>query len=65
MGNIVIIGIVTVLFMLRNFVRSLLMLKPVWYFITCFAFVLCIGGTAYNMIHGVPPWKYAQDPNSG
>jgi len=26
---------------------------------------MCIGGTAYNMIHGVPNFRYAKDEASG
>ncbi len=65
MGNVLIIGIVALAFIGRNFLRQMLMMKPVWFILSGVIFVACVGGTAYNMIHGVPTFRQAQDPNTG
>lgn len=64
-GNILLIGLASVAFFGRNIARKLLMIKMVWYWISAIAFIACVGGTAYNMIHGVPNFRQAQDPNTG
>lgn len=58
-NNLIIIGLGAVAFMMRNFVLQILQVKILWYAGTSLVFILCIGGTAYNMIHGVPNFRYA------
>lgn len=64
-GNLLIIGVFAIIVMLRNFFREILLHKIVWYTGTALVFIFCIGGTAYNLIHGVPTFKMAQDQNTG
>jgi len=59
LNNLVIIGLGAVAFFMRNFVLQIVQIKPIWYAGTALLFILCIGGTAYNMIHGVPNFRYA------
>lgn len=65
MGNVLIIGVAAIAWFSKNLVLQLLQIKPLWYIGSAFIFIMCIGGTAYNMIHGVPPFKYAKDEASG
>lgn len=65
MENILMIALFAIAWFSRNFVLEIIQIKPLWYIGSSLVFIMCIGGTAYNMIHGVPPFKYAQDKNSG
>ena len=65
LNNIIIIGLALGAFLMRNFVLQIVQQKPLWYVGTGLIFILCIGGTAYNMIHGVPNFKYARDDSTG
>lgn len=65
MGNLIIFGLAAVAWFSRNFVLEIIHIKPLWYIGAAIVFVMCIGGTAYNMIHGVPSFKYARDEASG
>jgi len=65
MGNIVIVVLAAVAWFSKSFVLEIIKIKPLWYFGTALVFIMCIGGTAYNMIHGVPNFKYAKDEASG
>ena len=64
-GNIIIIALFAVAWFSRNLALELIQIKPLWYIGSALVFIMCIGGTAYNMIHGVPPFRYARDEASG
>lgn len=65
LGNILILAFASVAWFGRNLALQLLKIKQLWYFGTALVFIMCIGGTAYNMIHGVPNFRYAKDEASG
>jgi hypothetical protein len=59
MENILLIALFAIAWFSRNVVLDLIQYKILWYIGSAIVFVMCIGGTAYNMIHGVPPFRYA------
>jgi len=61
MGNLLILTILGVLFFFKDTLGQLLQHKIVWMIISVVVFVMCIGGTAFNMIHKVPTFRYAYD----
>jgi len=62
-GNALIFSVIGVLFFFKDNIGSLLQNKYVWIVGTSLIFIQCVGGIAFNMIHKVPTFKYAQDSN--
>jgi hypothetical protein len=62
-GNIIIFGAIGVLFFFRDYIGLILQNKIVWMIGTSIIFIQCVGGIAFNMIHKVPTFRYAQDEN--
>jgi ABC-type phosphate transport system permease subunit len=60
-ANTVIVGLLVFVFFIKDTIRALLENRTFWKILTALIFILCIGGTAFNMIHKVPTFKYGQD----
>ena len=65
-GNIIIIlGAGCALFFLKGYIAMIIQNKAMWMIGTVVIFVLWIGGTAFNMIHSPPTFKYSQSGGFG
>lgn len=61
LGNGLILGLVAIVFFFKDHLAALLRIRIIWVIGTAIIFIMCIGGTAFNMIHRVPTFKYGHD----
>ena len=60
-----ILGAGCALFFLKGYIEMIIQNKAMWMIGTVVIFVLWIGGTAFNMIHTPPTFKYKYDQSGG
>lgn len=60
-GNVLILCIAVGLFLLKDIIAMVIQNKTVWMIGTFIIFVMWVGGTAFNMIHSPPTFKYKYD----
>lgn len=60
-GNFLIFALWVLAFFFKDHIGYLLQQKVVWIAGTVVVFIMCVGGTAFNMIHKVPTFRYGHD----
>ena len=61
MGNVLIFSVLGILFFFKDQIGDIIQQRLIWMFGTAAIYIMCIGGTAFNMIHRVPTFRYGHD----